>query len=246
MNKSEKMYRERIYKNYLNSQELLNRHEVEVKYHSREPYLKKIISKHFPKNKNSTILDLGCGGGELIYCAKKSGYKNISGVDCSDQQVASAKMLGVSSVVKGDLLVELSKLKQASLDCIISFDVLEHFSKNEIIEFVDQVQRALVSGGTWIIHVPNGDSIFFGKVLFGDFTHEIAFTKASAAQLFGASGFSSVEAYEDRPVIHGFKSAIRYLCWLVIRFFLRSYILVESGSDNGQIFSQNLLIVVTK
>ncbi len=246
INNCEKMYRERIYKNYLNASGSPTKQEVQVKYNSRKPYLKSLIAKHFPANLNCNILDLGCGGGEIMYCASELGYKNILGIECSDQQIAAAKMLGVSNIVKGDLLEELSKLKEASIDCIISFDVLEHFSKNEIIEFIDRVHRVLVKGGAWVIHVPNGESIFVGKILYGDFTHEIAFTKTSATQLLRASGFSSISAYEDKPVIHGLKSTIRYLGWIVVKFFLRAYILVETGSRGEQFFSQNILIVAKK
>lgn len=246
MNNYKKMYRERIYNNYLGEQALFNKQDLEAKYNSRRPYLKKLIATYFPKNLNCNILDLGCGSGEIMYCASELGYKSILGIECSDQQIVAAKMLGVTNIIKGDLQEELSKLKEFSVDCIISFDVLEHFSKTEIIGFVDHVHRVLVKGGVWIIHVPNGESIFVGKILYGDFTHEIAFTKASSIQLLKASGFSNICAYEDRPVIHGLKSALRYLGWIILRFFLKSFVMIETGSTGEQIFSQNILIVAHK
>ena len=102
----------------------------------------------------------------------------------------------------------------------------------------------LKPGGRWVIHVPNGESPFGNRVRFGDYTHEQAFTRTSLGQLLVASGFASVEAYEDRPIPHGFISTVRATLWQFIRAALLFYIAVETGSlDRRAVFSQNLLAV---
>jgi 2-polyprenyl-3-methyl-5-hydroxy-6-metoxy-1,4-benzoquinol methylase len=213
----------------------------------RAHYLDKLIREHFPADKNAAILDLGCGHGALVHFARQTGYYNIKGVDRSPQQVAEAQRLGIDGVSEGDLLQTLQSLGNSSQDMIITFDVIEHFTKNELIPFTDEVYRVLRKGGKWIIHTPNAESPFFGRIRYGDFTHEQAFTRTSIIQLLKSSGFSNIICYEDTPIPHGLKSAIRWLLWKVIRGGLRLYLAVETGAgEKACIFSQNFLVVVSK
>ncbi len=130
---------------------------------------------------------------------------------------------------------------------VIVFDVIEHFTKSELIPLVDEVQRVLKPGGRWVIHVPNGESPFGNRVRFGDYTHEQAFTRTSLGQLLVASGFSRVEAYEDRPIAHGFISTVRAALWWLLRAVLLFYTAVETGtSDRRAVFLQNLLAAAHK
>src|SRR5688572_16897500 len=98
--------------------------------------------------------------------------------------------------------------------------------------------------GRWIIHVPNAESPFGACMRYWDFTHELAFTRTSIAQLLKASGFASVLCYEDQPVPHGLKSAVRYVLWNIIRFALLCYVAIETGAvDRGAVFTRNMLAV---
>jgi cyclopropane fatty-acyl-phospholipid synthase-like methyltransferase len=117
------------------------------------------------------------------------------GVDRSPEQVKEAQRLGIAGVKEGDLLETLESLSDESVDLIVAFDVIEHFTKDELVLFVDEVNRVLRKGGKWIIHTPNGESPFAGRMRYWDFTHEQAFTHTSIAQLLNASGFSLVTCY---------------------------------------------------
>ncbi len=139
----------------------------------------------------------------------------------------------------------LRTLPSASQDVIIAFDVIEHFTKEELLPFVDEVHRVLRSGGRWIIHTPNGESPFVGRVRYGDLTHEMAFTRISISQLLKSSGSSEIVCQEDTPVPHGLKSAVRWILWKIIRSGLRFYVAAETG-ERDSIFSQNFLTVAVK
>ena len=190
---------------------------------------------------------MGCGHGALIYAARREGYQNIKGVDGSPEQVAAAHSLGIEGVEQRDVLEALANETDAFLECVISFDLIEHFDRNELISLVDATHRVLKSGGRWIIHTPNAESPFGMRMRYGDFAHELAFTQTSLSQLLFSSGFSRVDCYEDQLVPHGGKSAFRWVLWQVIRGLLRFYLAVETG-DTGRdaIFSQNLLAVAFK
>ena len=148
---------------------------------------------------------------------------------------------------EGGILETLDAAAEGSLDLIVTFDVMEHFIKDDLLCLVDAVHRGLRDGGRWIIHVPNGESPFVGSVLYGDLTHELAFTRESIAQLLLASGFSDVRCYEDAPVVHGLKSATRAVLWRVIRAGLRLYAATETGNASGDsILTRNLVAVARK
>ncbi len=213
----------------------------------RAPFFRRLIRDHFPADRDAKILDVGCGYGALLHFAREAGYRDVSGVDAAKQQVEVAARLGIDGVSEGGVLETLAAAAEGSLDLIVTFDVMEHFAKDDLLCLVDAVHRGLREGGRWIIHVPNGESPFFGSILYGDLTHELAFTRESIAQLLLASGFPEVRCYEDTPVAHGAKSLIRVLLWRLIRAGLRVYVAAETGETSSDvIFTRNLLVVATR
>lgn len=240
-------YRDRIYRNYVKSNELVPVPSTLEGLNPRAPYLTRLIRSHFPTDCNAVILDLGCGHGALLHFARLAGYTNIRGVDGSTEQVEAAQRLGIGGVEEGDLLAALAAQEDESTDVVVSFDVIEHFTREELLGFVDQVQRVLGKNGRWIIHTTNGESPFCGRIRYGDLTHELAFTRKSISHLLLSSGFSKVQCFEDAPIPHGLKSAVRWGLWQVIRSLLHIYITAETGDTNGSaIFSQNFLTVAEK
>lgn len=240
-------YRTRIYATYVQARERPLAPPTLAGLAPRAPYLRKLIREHFPEDKNSAIVDLGCGHGALIHFAREQGYHNVRGVDGSAEQVAAAKRLGIKGVHEGDVMETLHSMTDASQDAVIAFDMIEHFTKSELIPLVDEVHRVLKPGGRWIVHVPNAESPFGGRIRYGDFTHELAFTRISLDQLLRASGYAQVDCFEDRPVPHGLKSLTRASLWTVFRAGLLLYIAAETGAfDRKTVFSQNLLAVAIK
>lgn len=240
-------YRTRIYTHYVQAREQALAPETLAGLAPRSHALRRLIEQHFPADRTAAVLDLGCGHGALLHFAREAGYTNLRGVDGSPEQVAAARRLGIDGVEEGDLRDTLAAQPDASLDVVIAFDVIEHFTRDELLPFVDEVRRVLKPGGRWIIHVPNGESPFGGRMRYWDLTHELAFTRTSLAQLLLASGFAEVRCFEDQPVVHGAKSALRWALWQGFRGLLRLYIAAETGdAGGGHIFSQNLLAVARR
>lgn len=211
------------------------------------PYLLKLIHEHFPTSRDAHILDLGCGAGALLYFAQQCGYRHLSGVDVSSEQVAAAQHLGLQNVTQSDLFTYLASLPSLSYDAIITLDVIEHLTKDELMNLADQVYRILVPAGRWIIHCPNGDSPFVGSIRYGDWTQEQAFTTASLEQLRVAAGFTSIQCFEDAPVPHGLKSMIRNLLWNVVRTGICFVNGIETGAFNlSGVYSRNFLAITYK
>jgi cyclopropane fatty-acyl-phospholipid synthase-like methyltransferase len=182
-----------------------------------------------------------------VHFAQQAGYHQTTGVDVSGQQVALAHKLGISGVRQGDLMAILGATPAASLDAIVAFDVIEHFTKDELIDLVDAVHAALKPGGRWIIHAPNANSPFFGAVRYGDFTHEQAFTPSSLLQLLTASDFARCSFSECAPRIYGVKSFARVVIWRLVRFGFKLAQAAETGdAGRNAILTRNLYAVAYK
>ncbi|MFN2399551.1 MAG: cyclopropane-fatty-acyl-phospholipid synthase family protein [Gemmatimonadaceae bacterium] len=240
-------YRARIYAQYSSGRhERLAPASIEALSQSG-PYLSRLVSRHFPPDRKAIVLDLGCGHGSLVHFARHSGYLNVRGVDSSVEQVEAASRLGIQNVELGDAIETLSAVPDSSCDVVVTFDVIEHFARDEVLSLVDGVHRALRDGGRWIIHTVNAESPFFGRIRYGDVTHETAYTRTSLGQLLLSSGFRRVDCYEDSPVVHGVMSAMRFVLWQLIRGAMRLSIASETGNSGREsIFSQNFLAVAVK
>ncbi|MBI5723893.1 MAG: class I SAM-dependent methyltransferase [Planctomycetes bacterium] len=208
------------------------------------PYFSRLIRKHLPDRKDIAILDLACGHGALIYCLKKLGYCNLEGVDISPQQVALAHESGLREIRCQDMM-DFLKDKVNAFDVIFLMDILEHLSKVELCDCLDQVSKSLTANGMVVIHVPNAEGIFGMRIRYGDVTHENCFTPQSIRQALRVCGIHSVECFEDKPLIHGLKSLFRYILWVLLTAPFRLLLAAETGTT-GQVLSQNMLVVARK
>lgn len=239
-------YRARIYDRYVEAASSPVAPDTLGGLETRRASLMRLIRRHFPPQRDAAILELGCGHGALLYFAQQAGYTNIRGVDRSPAQVEAAKRLGIRDVKPGDMLPTLYAIAAASLDAVITYDVIEHLTKDELIDVTDEIVRVLKPGGRWIIHAPNGLSPFMGVMTYGDLTHEQAFTPESLTQLFLSSGFRAATFHEDPPAAYGLASTVRALLWRPIRCLYRLLLLVETGIADYRVFTINLIAVATK
>ncbi len=240
-------YRTVLYKAYLSSQGEGESAVIAAHVQVRESQCHRIIREFFPQDRQVRILELGCGYGALLHYAAAAGYGNIRGVDSSPEQIAAARKSGINAVTESDCFDALANEADACLDAVVSLDLIEHLSKRALCNLAGEVARVLKPGGRWIVHCPNGQSPLSGRILYGDFTHELCFTQRSLAQVFRAYGYTRVDCFEDVPVAHGLKSAIRLALWRMLSLFLRVYVIVETGQvERSQIFTQNLFCIAYK
>ena len=247
MSNQQTAYRARFYKNYAGLQQRTQPEQIQRDLVLRTPYLRRLVKQFFPADRESSIVDLGCGCGALVLFLQQTGYRNVLGVETSPDQIEFARQSGVNSVVSGDLLPFLRDSASEVFDVVVVFDVIEHFCKDEVLEIMDQAHRVLRPRGRLIVHAPNAEGIFGSRIFWSDFTHEMAFTREGLRQLACASGFSSLEFSEDLPVVHGVKSLIRRVLWAGLRSIFRLAYMAETGDTGaGLILTQNLLAVAMK
>ena len=238
-------FKEVIYNNYVrnHTRQLYGTDTLDsIRLHF--PVWKYYFGRLLPLDKNARILDVGCGNGSFVYYLQQTGYLHAEGIDLSGEQIAYGRSLGISSIQKADIKIFLEEKKE-EYDCITAFDVLEHFTRQEIFDILTAVCAALKPGGCFILQSPNGEGLFHSGVFYGDFTHEIAFTESSLRQICLNTGFSTVTCFPTGPVPKGIVSAARWLLWQLIVLKMRLYKMAETGSGKG-IFTQNLIAKAIK
>lgn len=235
-------WEKRLYDNYVSTEQTANPQQLKDLEH---PYNDKLIADHLSKDTNIAIVDLACGHGRLIYSLKKFGYSNVLGVDVSGEQVAVAHRLGVTEVKCQDVSEFLKGAQTESFDVVFLMDILEHLGKQEIFNLLDNVNKVMKNNGMAVIHVPNGAGIFGMRVRYGDFTHQHAFTKQSMQQILHACNYDNIKCFEDKPIVHGLKSFVRYVIWQLLTIFPRLLLSAETGVVE-HILSQNMLVTATK
>ena len=68
------------------------------------------------------------------------------------------------------------------------------------------------------------------------------------SQIILSNGFENIKSYEVKPIVHGLKSFLRYLVWvLIIKNILLIFNLVETGAFSYRsILSRNFITVSLK
>ncbi len=233
-----------LYERYVSTEQSSGSRKLNVQRLSDLPQFKSIIDRYLPADRSIRIADLGCGYGPLVLCLKESGYTNVVGVDVSSEQVELARSLGLDNVREGGL-VEYLQNTTHTFDVIFLMDVLEHLEKQEVVDLLELVSNVLTDNGRLILHVPNAEGLFGMRIRYGDFTHQVCFTPQSIRQVLLATGYSNVDVYEDKPLVHGVKSMARRLLWNVLTARERLLLIAETGAS-GHILSQNMLVVSDK
>ena len=82
------------------------------------------------------------------------------------------------AVSEGDA-IEFLRAHAAEYDLVTAFDVVEHFRKDELFDFLDALFGALRPEGRAIFQTPNAESPWGMAVFYGDLTHEMAFDPKS-------------------------------------------------------------------
>jgi len=196
-----------------------------------------------PREASARFLDLACGCGEMLYALEREGFHHLTGVDICAEELENARLRVRATLQCMDALVYLRAAASASFDCVSALNFLEHLDKDQLLLVLREVARILRPGGTLIAIVPNALSPFCGISRHWDLTHEWAFTPNNFQQLAKVTGFaSSIDYRECGPEVHGITSALRYVAWQGIRRAIGLFLLVETASTKGGIYTIDMAV----
>lgn len=194
-------------------------------------------------SKDAAILDIGSGFGSFLLALKESGFTQCKGVDISEEQVSTAKKLGIHNIEQGDVFDYLNAHPQ-SFDLITALDVAEHFNKAEIISLLMLMKKALKPKGSILMRFPNADAPMGNVYLYGDFTHELVLNASSAQQLLMNVGFHQISIIESRVKVKGFfKSILQQLSWMLLKGFYKWMLFATARTSKGVILSPNIIVL---
>ncbi len=194
--------------------------------------------------KDAEILDLGCGAGEVLWAFNKLGFARLSGCDISAEQVAIARHV-VPQVQEQDIFQCLQGWPDGTVDVVTLFDIIEHLTKQEVFDLLEEVRRVLKCGGLLIVHCPNGLSPFVGTVFWGDITHEWCPTPASAETMCRAIGFVDFVADEHLAASNRISGLCRRVGWAVFRSIFRLINYIETRRPSG-VWTRNFVFCCRK
>lgn len=221
-------YRNQLYENYhskFNSQ--ISKIDAKVIDSLFAHYDHKILPYLNNFKKNSSILELGCGPGYLLDYLKLNGFTNFTGVDISHEQVELAKSKGHNVLL--DDVFNFLRNSSDKYDIIFAFDLIEHFTKDELIKLTNLIFNSLSDDGLFIIRTPNGQGYFSGNIIYGDLTHQTIFTPNSLTQLLSNTGFNKIDFIENAPIKKNLMGIVRASLWSVIKLILNITLMIENG-----------------
>jgi SAM-dependent methyltransferase len=144
------------------------------------------------------VLDIGCGRGEFLGMLRDRGVSG-RGLDANREMVAICRNRNLD-VAEGDAVGYLLSLPDASLGGIIATQVVEHFTSDYLLRFLEIAYHKLRPGSTMILETLNVDSwsAFFGPYL-RDITHERPIPPDTLRFLLEATGFQRLEVQYSSP-----------------------------------------------
>lgn len=147
-----------------------------------------------PEDITSKILDIGCGMGHFLYYISSKGYINCYGIDISPQQVDFVKKNITDKVEVADAFQHLQINRKYEM--IVVNDVIEHISKQKIIEFLALIKNSLNKDGILLIKTDNMSNPLGLRNRYMDITHEIGFTEHSLYEILNCVGFNEISIRE--------------------------------------------------
>lgn len=152
------------------------------------------IAAYFKKP--GSILDIGCGLGELLSIFDENGWDCL-GVEFNELSAGYAREKFKLNIVQ-ESIFDFKPARQ-KFDCIMLWGVLEHFTRP--VSVLGKVYQLLRRGGLLVLEVPNGDSLlvryyekyggYIDRIIEGD-RHIMLFSPEALRQMTERCGFKLV------------------------------------------------------
>lgn len=158
---------------------------------------------------NRSVLDVGCGFGRNLKALSSIGLTAI-GVDVNREAVSSNNALGLSCYLPDD-----NNWKR-EYDIILMSHIIEHFSHQELIIFVEEYLSHLKIGGYFVIATPLLTDYFYN-----DYTHVRPYPPEAIIMAFGSEA-RQVSSRSSLVLSHKriwFRTSPYKIRWVASRYF---------------------------
>lgn len=192
--------------------------------------------------KDSAVLDLGCGYGSFLFFLQSHGYRDVTGVDISTEEIVVCKELFESYKFHQADIHDYINTTDKKFDVVYLSHVLEHVEKERIFNFLEKIRDILTDTGIFIIVVPNSAAYFnAAAVRYGDLTHVVGFTDLSLRQTLTVTGFKSIEMRNFYGVGKPWLNPLRKAVMVSFEMFIQIL-----GYDKQAVYTPSLLAIAQK
>ena len=201
------------------------------------------IRPALPRPSAGPVVDIGCGPGDLVRLLAADGYE-AEGVDLSAEQVARAQAAGLAQVHLGDYRQRLLD-RRGQFAAVTATDLLEHLTKDEVLDTLDHVIWALAPGGVFVARVECRQPARRLRPVRGFHPGVVVHGAQRPADHRGGGllvgGRAAVPA-----AAHGLMSAARVAAWKPVSGLCKIALAAETGVLRGHVVTQNLTFVARK
>ncbi|WP_440862620.1 class I SAM-dependent methyltransferase [Symbiopectobacterium purcellii] len=141
----------------------------------------------YPEQKESKVLEIGCGMGRVMLMLREAGYYNLNGIDIDKSQADIAKNQQLN-VFLGDA-AELLQQSDTKYNTVYAFDVLEHIAKEKQLALLKLIYDKTSDNACLALSTPNALAPTATFYRYIDFTHTIIYTQNTIGFLLQNAGF---------------------------------------------------------
>jgi SAM-dependent methyltransferase len=157
------------------------------------------ISRWLPAPRDTPLLEVGCGAGNLLAALQQAGYSNVSGIDSEPDLIEHARNVVEAEVSEGSWLSYFQGTG-ASYGSVIALDVIEHLSPETVEATLRATRSRLRPDGRLILRLPNARCPFVLPTFYGDLTHRLLMAPDLLQHLLRNAGFTGEIVFaETRP-----------------------------------------------
>lgn len=206
------------------------------------------IDPYLPVDRQTPVLDIGCGMGFLLGHYARLGFSSVHGIDADVGQVARClrRALPVTHVPV-ELTLQWMDARCSTFGFISVIDVLEHIPVTQQLRFLHGVRQMLRPGGSLLCRVPNANSGLAARWRYNDWTHTCSFTEASLDFVLFNAGFENIRVTEAQPFRLQWSRLLNPRQYLTAAFRLlrRAEFIAEFGYGPGRRIPLTLNVLAT-
>ena len=131
------------------------------------------ILKKLNLRENNTLLDIGCGWGELIITAARKYKVKAFGVTLSREQMEKVRKRIIDEGLEESVevqLIDYRQIKNRTFDKVVSVGMIEHVGKEYLAEYFTVINSLLNEGGISLLHcitsLKGGNNSWINKYIF--------------------------------------------------------------------------------
>jgi len=144
------------------------------------------------------VLDIGCGRGEFLELLHARGVA-ATGVEIDPALVEEGRAGGLE-IAAGDGVVHLSSLADNSLGGVVLIQVIEHLSRQHVVDVVALALEKVRPGGVMVVETVNPQSLYtFAHSFFLDPTHTTPIHPAYLKFVFEQAGWKVAQLLWRTP-----------------------------------------------